>query len=148
MKPPRPTEGVARHCWGKHRRIAKKTEKGLWKAMARLGLLQRSKQSAEVCSWEEHTTWTRRKGRGRTPYIAGWDAPSYGCDDWSDWPIRNIAHDHCDAPAWKNYDYDAANGRWPAPIAKSDRHALQLLRQELRNRKRRAIQCGKEGGTE
>jgi hypothetical protein len=134
MKPPKPTEGSARHCWGRRRRHAKKLEKGLWKAMAKLGILQKAGQSSESCSWEE--TWTGRFGRIRTPYIAGWEAPSPACDDWSEWPVRNLAHNHCDAPAWENYDYDAMGGRQPEPIAQNDRHALRLLRQEIRARKR------------
>lgn len=144
MKPPRPTDGVARHCWGKRRRIAKKTEKGLWKAMARLGLLNRRGESSDSCSWEENHYSKHITRRWRTvPYIAGWEAPSYGCDDWSEWPIANIAHDYLDAPIWEAYKYDASNMAWPRNAARDDRHALQLLRRELRSRKRRSQ---KEGG--
>lgn len=139
MKPPKPTEGVARHCWGKRRRAAKKIEKGIWKAMDRLGILRKSHIKAGDCSWEEGI---RKHGM---PLICGWSEPSYGYDDWSEWPVINIAHDHCDAPAWKNYEYDAMQGRSPAPIAKSDRHALQLLREEIRDRKRRTQAPGQRG---
>ena len=42
MRMPLPTE-CPRHCWGKRRRIAKKTEKGMWKAAEKL---------AKTSSWE------------------------------------------------------------------------------------------------
>lgn len=139
MKPPRPTEGVAKHCWGKRRRIAKKTEKGLWKAMARLGLLQRAKQSAEKCSWETGVWW-----RG-LPEICGWSPPSYGCDDWNEWPISTIAHNHLDRHIWEAYDYDAMDGAHPGRVARDDRHALQLLRKEIKSRRAQAQEKGAEG---
>lgn len=140
MKPPRPTEGVTRHCWGKRRRIAKKNEKGLWKAMARLGLLQKQGESTDSCSWDEECRG--KFGRIRIPRI-GWSGPDY-CGEYDEWLVVTIARNHLDAPIWKAYDYDAMDGRLPTPIVKSDRHALQLLRKEIRDRKRRAT-SGKEG---
>lgn len=136
MKCPVPTEGVAKHCWGKRRRRAKKVEKGLWKVMDRLGLLAKAKESAETCSWG--VDWRGKFGRIETPYIAGWEGPSYGCDDWSEWHVSVIAHDHLDRHLWEAYDYEAVDGAHPGRVARDDRHALQLLRREIKARKRRA----------
>lgn len=134
MKAPKPTEGSARHCWGKRRRRAKKLEKGIWKALGRLGVLQSAGESAATCSWEERGGWGKRTS---LPYIAAWSGPSYGCDDWSEWPVSNLGFDRVNAPAWTDYDHEAMGGRMPDSIAKSSRHALQLLRQEIRARKHR-----------
>ena len=138
MKPPRPNEGVAKHSWGKRRRIAKKTDKGLWKAMDRLGMLVSDNTKADACSWEEF--WPHGYGSSPVPKIHGWDGPSYD-GDYSEWPVSTIAHNHLDRHIWEAYDYDAMDGAHPGRVANNDRHALKLLRQEIRDIKRRAQQA-------
>lgn len=142
-KPPRPC-GELKHCWGRRRRLYKKMEKGIWKAMHRLGLLREAQVGTEDSFWEDRSLdrwsdWFNQPGRKtkrkkKVPEIRhGW-TDYWGEGDCA--PARTIGEDHADAPAWKEYDYDEADGEWPKLIVKSDRHLLQLLRHELRSRGR------------
>lgn len=142
MKPPRPTEGVAKHCWGRRRRAAKKIEKGIWKVMSRLGILKRVKISASDCAWEEEYELRRRRSRRSTPYIAGFERDYWGeCDTYN---ITTHAHNHLEM-RFRIWDEINEETGWPTKSAfRDDRHALQLLLHEIRSRKRRAPQP-KEG---
>ncbi len=133
MKRPKPEEGVARHCWGKRRRAAKKLDKNLWKIMSRLGLLLKDDLRADACSWEEF--WPFGFRSNPVPRIHGWSGPGYD-GDYSEWPVSTIAHNHLDRHIWEAYDYDAMDGAHPGRVARDDRHALQLLRAELRGKRR------------
>lgn len=133
-------EGSLKHCWGRKRRLYKKLEKGIWKASHRLGILRTAHVGTEDSFWEDRSLrrrgWGIEPGQKRRKYVPeirhGW------CDYWGegdDAPVRLIAEAHIDAPSWKGYDPEANNQKWPEPIAKSDRHLLQLLRAELRGGK-------------
>lgn len=133
MRCPKPEEGVARHCWGKRRRAAKKLDKNLWKIMSKLGILRENDLQANACSWEEF--WPFGFRSKLIPRIHGWSGPSYD-GDYSEWPISTIAHNHLDRHIWEAYDYDAMDGTHPGSAARDDRHALQLLRVELRRKRK------------
>lgn len=154
-RPPHPC-GELKHCWGRRRRLYKKTEKALWKAMYRLGLLRKERVGTDDSFWEQRTLdncnrWFNEPGRKtkrrkKVPEIRhGWT------DYWGEGgcaPARTIGRNHADAPAWDTYDYDEADGEWPKLIAKSDRHLLKLLRAELRTgvRAGAATESGEKGG--
>lgn len=142
-RPPRPESGELKHCWGRRRRIYKKREKGIWKAISRLGLLRKANVDRSDCFWEDRSItppwrWFNEVGRktrkcASVPEIRhGW-ADYWGEGDCA--PVRTIGVNHADAPAWAEYDYDEADGAWPKPIVKSERQLLQLLRAELRLKK-------------
>lgn len=132
MKPPKPTEGVARHCWGKRRRIAKKVEKGLWKAMDRLGILASGRIKTEECFWTDeggfHGAWI--------PVIFSND----GFDYWGESEesaVSERAHHWIDTNHPVVWHCVGDDCYLPGRFAKDDRHALQLLRAEIRARKLR-----------
>lgn len=48
-RPPKPDGEELKHCWGRRRRIYKKREKGIWKALVRLGLLRKANVNPSDC---------------------------------------------------------------------------------------------------
>lgn len=135
MKPPRPNEGIAKHSWGKRRRIAKKTEKGLWKAMHRLGLITKGgrltalKKPAIMRSNDGFWVEERIKG-GKREYPQIWVC--LGTQDYwgkaDETTLANYYGSYLDDKAgiWADINEDTG---WPTKRShESPRHALQLLR--------------------
>lgn len=138
MKYPRPQNGETKHCWGKRRRLAKKLEKGLWKAMDRLGLIskveRRFRLKEPAIMRQNDGFWAEDRikgGRREYPQIC----VSLGMDYWGEpdeTTLSNYYGSYLDDKAGVWLDIDEETG-WPKKRShESPRHALELMRAEIK----------------
>lgn len=140
---PKPTEGSAKHCWGKRRRVAKKTEKGIWKALVRIGVITNKRHRgslivrAKDCYWSEDDGWFHPYSKLNVPMVF----VDQGMDYWGESEecrLKDYAGDYLDQKMniWSECSEDTG---WPTRRSHNgSRHALKLLREEIKMRKEAA----------
>lgn len=123
--------------------------------MARIGLVVDTKRPrwaivrngmhparAKDCFWFEEYTSGRRASRRYEPEIYVDNGPDYWGES-DEYPISNVWRDYLDAKAdiWSEINEDTG---WPTRTSNNGpRHALQLLRREI---KANRVQAQQEGG--